>query len=334
MDVERWRRRGRAAGLELDPDGLRRLREEVLAPVVEEVVDRLRAWLEPLYAELPAFDHGALRERQVEYLRTLGAGWEREDYLASRARIGATHYRYGIPLEDYVLAHQHLLELILARVFAGVEAAAAPGLAACACRITGYDMAISSEAYRHALMDPLERNLASQASETRRFRVRATLDALTQLPNRAEIVHGLEAALTRAEERGRPLTVGMADLDHFKRVNDEHGHLTGDEVLSIAARRMLAALRTQQDRLGRYGGEEFLFFLPDTGVEAARGVAERLRLALSRAPCETRAGPVKVTVSLGLSEAAPGDSLQSVIERADEALYRAKHLGRDRVEVG
>jgi diguanylate cyclase (GGDEF)-like protein len=126
----------------------------------------------------------------------------------------------------------------------------------------------------------------------------------------------------------------MADLDHFKRVNDSYGHQVGDAVLREAARRMLDAVRTY-DAVGRYGGEEFLMVFPGLDHEGAVQLADRLRRVVSASPVLTEAGPVCVTASLGVSTVAAGDRrrAESLIGAADQALYNAKKAGRNRVEA-
>ncbi|WP_102128326.1 GGDEF domain-containing protein [Deinococcus planocerae] len=151
----------------------------------------------------------------------------------------------------------------------------------------------------------------------------ANVDALTGLPNRRQ----LDAWL--AEDRGPPRSVILFDLDHFKRVNDTHGHDAGDRVLQAAAGAARGALRPQ-DQLGRWGGEEFLVILPGSGGPEARAVAERLSSALAALH---HPGVGRVTISCGVAEAGPGEALGGVLKRADEALYAAKRGGRSLVEL-
>jgi diguanylate cyclase (GGDEF)-like protein len=130
--------------------------------------------------------------------------------------------------------------------------------------------------------------------------------------------------VSAARRHGHPLSIAILDLDHFKRVNDSHGHKVGDDVLVAAAHAMGTHLRAE-DQLGRLGGEEFLVLLPDTDGEAAGHVAEKLRAEVAAAP-----SPVAVTVSIGVATW-DGEAPEDLLHRADEALYAAKEAGRDRV---
>jgi len=162
-----------------------------------------------------------------------------------------------------------------------------------------------------------------------RLEVQAHTDALTGLPNRRAIVETLEEELQRSEREGTRLAVGMLDIDHFKRVNDECGHASGDAVLCELARRMESALRPY-DSVGRFGGEEFLVVAPGASGPGLGELLERLRRAASRASFTVDARDLVVTVSLGGAVYA-GESMDALIARADDALYEAKARGRDQV---
>lgn len=159
----------------------------------------------------------------------------------------------------------------------------------------------------------------------------ALRDAVTETFNRRHIDALLGAELQRLARIGGSLCVCLVDIDRFKSVNDRFGHAAGDAVLLGVARAMTAQLRGI-DMLGRYGGEEFLILLPGTPLAAGQVCAERLRtgvaaLGLLPEPAE------RVTVSIGLAEGAAGDTVASLVARADDAMYRAKHAGRNRVEA-
>jgi two-component system cell cycle response regulator len=157
-------------------------------------------------------------------------------------------------------------------------------------------------------------------------------DYLTTLHNRRHMEEHLRMLTSAAKRHGFPLGVLLVDVDHFKQINDEHGHQVGDEVLVHVAQRLRDTTRTE-DALGRWGGEEFLVLLPHTGVEEARALGERLRAAVCGAPIVTPAGDVTVTVSIGgaVAVATGGEEL---LRLADDRLYAAKAAGRDQVLIG
>ncbi len=160
--------------------------------------------------------------------------------------------------------------------------------------------------------------------EVARLRRLSTADPLTGLLNR----RGLETLL--GDEELDLLSIAMADIDHFKRVNDEHGHTVGDVVLRVVAERLAKAVR-QTDAVARVGGEEFLLVLPGAHIEVARRVCERARRSISDHPIEVGGSSLRVTISFGVAQHAAGETRDDVTRRADAALYEAKQTGRNRV---
>lgn len=162
----------------------------------------------------------------------------------------------------------------------------------------------------------------------------ATHDSLTGLWNRHAIFGVLQRELARSGREGKPLTVIMADIDHFKKINDMHGHLAGDLVLRETACRITSGLR-QYDSVGRYGGEEFLIVLPGCDHSYGYGSVERLRNEFDSNPMITSEGSYRVTLSFGIVVVDPASSwaIDDIVGAADEALYRAKRNGRNRIEL-
>lgn len=161
----------------------------------------------------------------------------------------------------------------------------------------------------------------------------ANTDALTGAANRRHFLDICGKELQRARRYGRPMALLMMDIDHFKRINDSHGHAFGDEVLKRLVETCQADLRGQ-DVLGRLGGEEFAVVMPECTLEAAEFVAERLRRTLAAVAVPAAGGSVDFTVSIGVVDWAPERSLEASLERADKAMYAAKSAGRNRVVVG
>lgn len=155
-------------------------------------------------------------------------------------------------------------------------------------------------------------------------------DKLTGLFNRQKLDVKLEMEFLRARRSGAPLSVIILDLDHFKNVNDTWGHQVGDQVLVCTAQLLTARLR-QTDCAGRWGGEEFMVICPDTDLEGARALAETLRQAIAAQIFPTAGHQ---TASFGVACCTVGDQVKTLVSRADQALYEAKHLGRNRVEAG
>jgi len=157
----------------------------------------------------------------------------------------------------------------------------------------------------------------------------STTDALTGAYNRRKFNDLTLAEVERVRRYGHPLSLLILDIDHFKRVNDTHGHEAGDEVLVVLAGLLRAGIRAT-DSLARWGGEEFVVLSPDVTLEGEAELAERLRAA---AAAHDHVSVGTVTVSLGVAQHRPGETPDELFARADEALYRAKDGGRDRVEV-
>lgn len=176
--------------------------------------------------------------------------------------------------------------------------------------------------------------LVRQLRRARRLRVLALTDELTGVANRRRIELIAEEAIAQAHRDGTPLCLITFDIDYFKRINDTFGHLAGDKVIARVAAACQQALR-HRDALGRTGGEEFLVVLPDTPIEAAVQVGERLRANVEALRWSDVADDLQVTVSLGLATLQADDAgLRDLLRRADAALYRAKAAGRNAVEVG
>lgn len=160
----------------------------------------------------------------------------------------------------------------------------------------------------------------------------AVTDMLTGLPNRLYLDTSCTELLDNARRTGRPMAVLILDIDRFKAVNDSHGHEAGDEVLRAFAARLRQEIRSE-DRVGRYGGEEFVVLMPGTRAERAVQAAERIRRAVEerRFGIDGGARAIPLTISAGIAELEPNDTVQSLLRRADEALYAAKAAGRNRV---
>jgi diguanylate cyclase len=162
-------------------------------------------------------------------------------------------------------------------------------------------------------------------------RQKALVDPLTGLPNRAAWSERLGHEVTQWQQHGNTLLLAMLDLDHFKRINDNYGHLAGDKVLKIIASVLRKRLRGT-DFIARFGGEEFVLLMPSTVPAAGLKMLESLRASIEACPFHFKGEPVTITVSIGMTAFRPGEHSDQVLKRADQALYRAKNAGRNRVE--
>lgn len=160
----------------------------------------------------------------------------------------------------------------------------------------------------------------------------ALLDMLTQLPNRLAYEERLEQEYERWQRYRHPLVLAVLDVDHFKSINDNYGHLAGDKVLRIIAKTLRTRLR-KTDFIGRFGGEEFVVLMPETPLEAALQTLEAMCRAVAECPFHFRAQPVSISLSGGVAEFVEGVAAETIFERADAALYRAKAEGRNRCVV-
>ena len=174
--------------------------------------------------------------------------------------------------------------------------------------------------------------MESTRADNRRLEALAQTDPLTDALNRRALTDRLNAELERARRYDSMVTLLMIDIDHFKRINDSHGHITGDEVLKAVAGALKNSLRNI-DMVFRYGGEEFMVLLSNTSREAAAMVGERLRVAVLGLQYLVDGRAIDLTVSIGCATLRPGESGDSLQRRADNALYVSKREGRNRLSL-
>jgi diguanylate cyclase (GGDEF)-like protein len=174
--------------------------------------------------------------------------------------------------------------------------------------------------------------MVNSQSQSLEFEQAASVDALTGIHNRRWLLEACPRAISRCERNSEALCLVIADIDLFKRFNDRFGHLAGDAVLRRVARQLAEGLRTQ-DLVARYGGEEFLILLPQSDLDEALLIAERLRGLVAACALETNEGRQSVTLSCGVAQLRHGETLDELTSRADAALRSAKENGRDRVET-
>ena len=185
----------------------------------------------------------------------------------------------------------------------------------------------------HHYLQLVESDSRELTDELTRVRMLSLTDELTGLANRRAFMRRLEDEVARVQRYGFPLSFALMDLDHFKGVNDEFGHAAGDEVLRVYARNILSVFR-HHDMVARYGGEEFAVLLPNTDSDGAIRALNKVRRRAGETRWQSNGTVSQVpTFSAGVSLFKPGESASAFMERADKALYRAKRLGRDRIEL-
>lgn len=181
-------------------------------------------------------------------------------------------------------------------------------------------------------LNSMERQSEQLRQSAEDAHVKSRTDPLTGMPNRIAYDQRFEEELARFNRYGTVFSLCVADIDYFKRINDDYGHLAGDKVLRLMARVLKNQLRNV-DFIARFGGEEFVILMPSTDALAAKVAAEKVREAIETSPFNFHGKPVKITMSLGVTQAQKDDSVSSMFARADKAMYRAKQEGRNLVSI-
>ena len=282
--------------------------------IIDRLYEHLLAF--PEWCDLLASKIGVLRlkEAQRAYVSMLG-DFRLADpasvasYLDSRMRIGVAHERVGLPPRLYAGAYAKMGELIIKAITQRHPERV--DLIASLHKILILDSHLALEGYQGVREEAIEAT--------------ASHDSLTEVMNRRAALDALARELGRAQRFRRPMGLLFVDVDHFKRVNDAFGHAAGDSLLRTVARTLQASVRPA-DVVGRYGGDEFLVGLVETELAAAIDVAERVRLQLA-------GGVPPITLSVGVAVPTQDDTVETLVARADRAMYAAKEVGRDRVSV-
>ena len=308
------------------------LQELVIAPNSQTIIDDFYTYLGGIDESRPFLSDKKTLERlkltQKSYLENLGIKFDSPEYFESRLRVGQAHAWIGLSLSLYQCSYRLLTQLIIDHIPADCDSSQREELQIFIHKITALDMSLAIETYHVAQVRTLEESLDRAEDKQNQLRIEASTDALTGLYNHEHILSTLRSTLEDDALAGKPTSVMMADLDHFKEINDTHGHPVGDKVLMEVSQRLGTAVRNF-DCLGRYGGEEFLIVLKNTSLSTALSVAERVREHISAGPVSLHGIMVDVTVSIGVAVVQPGDEADNLVSRADEALYEAKSAGRN-----
>jgi two-component system cell cycle response regulator len=314
------------------------LQSHVIQPNIDSIVDAFYDTIgcNPEFIDVVRehSDFSKLKMTQRLYLLNLGENIDTPEYFEERLQVGAAHQRVGVSLTIYQCAYRLLQSLLIKHIPDELKSSpeTCESLTQFILKITALDMSLAIETYYTDKVISLQQSIDSIRNEGELLRKSLNTDTLTKLYSRAYAIKELKRALAEVQQEHRPLCVVMADLDHFKSVNDRHGHLVGDQVLRAVARRMVSGAR-DKDTFGRYGGEEFILILEDTPLAGARVVAERIRQRVGDDPVHVKDVNLAVTMSLGVAEARANDTAEMLAARADHALYAAKAGGRNRVQL-
>lgn len=279
------------------------------------------------------FNLDRLKKIQIHQMLTLGRDFETSEYFNERLNIGHEFARIRFPLHLiqplYVAIQKRILGTVSRRRTDLLDLATFSDYLM---KLFTLDLYLVVKAYRRHDAEEMTKALEDLREEAARLHNKAHMDELTGVCNYSRLMDHLDHQIEAARRRDKPLCVMMSDLDHFKKINDIHGHLAGDEVLRHVAERIESAVR-DFDIVGRFGGEEFAIILVNTDRPLAEMIGERIRHEIAAAPIHTRRGNIQVTISIGLAMLAPGDDRDAVVERADRAMYEAKRTGRNRLCV-
>ena len=287
------------------------------------------------YANRMGFSLGILIGWLITIMAWLDQGYESPYYAGVNLVILGCSFLFAWPLRLSLGFNALLYGFYMAPLLAGSIPVQDPGVAVTNQFFLISTILISVIAQQHRLAQEKKDYLAIQQHQVllQQAQVLAATDPLTGVYNRRQLFTLGAYELQHARRLKKPLSVLAIDIDHFKQINDTHGHQVGDEVLRAAAQAFQSCLR-QDDILARVGGDEFMVVLPSTDLHEAAPVAERIRLALQRQPIPDSWPPLHVTVSVGVTRLTDDIlDLDTLLLRTDEALYAAKRAGRARVHI-
>jgi two-component system cell cycle response regulator len=272
-----------------------------------------------------------LKQTHTNYLESLGMDFDQEPYFENRLTVGLVHERIGLPLSLYQAAYCELQGLLLSSIPDKFVEEDKKNLTQFIIKITSLDMSLATETYHNILVGNLTSSIIDLRKEERRLTFKAKQDSMTKAASRDHILSVLENELAFIGKRTSPTCIAMVDLDHFKKVNDNYGHLVGDEILKGVVGRIRSRMRNL-DLIGRYGGEEFLLVFPATDLTTAADIVDRIRKHVESSPFHVDEFSIPVTISAGVTAMNKNDTMDDVLDRADQLLYQAKNNGRNRVE--
>ncbi len=314
------------------------LHDKVIQPYGREIVEHFYTVLLS-FPDVKAFllKHGeikSLQKTQLAYLQSYGILFDSTGYFEERLQVGRVHALIGLPLSYYQMAFRILDDLLFEYLIKAVSVDDDRFLALIKLisRLSALDMSLAIEVYYNKKVNDLATSIDALIDERQLLTSKIGLDELTHLASRGKVMDYLCNNLKKAQHGNYSFCAAMIDLDFFKSVNDRYGHLIGDQVLIGVAARMKSALRND-DVLGRYGGEEFLLVLPHADIHIAEKITLRICQSVNSEPFHIEHHVIPLTVSIGVTEWGEGDTDETLLARADHALYKAKNQGRNQVVV-
>ena len=309
-----------------DKHRLQLLSEQVFQPQSSNIIDKFYDFLllQPEIKKFLSSDELVVRLKhtQSEYLAQFGVDFDSRDYFEYRLRIGIAHARMQLPLTLYLAAFSQIQILLQQAVITSRLNDNSVLIDECyvtISRIMMLDISLAIDSYVHPTMHSPSSSVEELKLQIDSLTNRLMHDSLTDVLSRAYILDIVHKQIAQ-----------KLDIDHFKIINDQFGHIVGDQVLQEFCKTVQSAIR-QQDYFGRYGGEEFLLLINDADPDSALNLVERIRSMIDNTTYTINGHSIKFTISFGFSQIKPADTVEMLIQRVDSALYKAKATGRNKI---
>ena len=275
-----------------------------------------------------------LKLTQLMYLKGYGLNFDSAEYFEQHLKVGQIHAQIGLPLSYYQMSFRILNEILIDYLVQHVTDNTEQIIqyVKLVLNVSALDMSLAIETYHGNKIHEMSDSIHALMDERQSLVSKIDLDELTKTASRSRVLDFLRNNLQEVMRDGHCFCIAMIDLDFFKTVNDNYGHLVGDQILKDVAARMMGTLRAE-DMLGRYGGEEFLLVLPGSDIKKAKQITERICERINEKPFKINENIIPVTISIGVTERKSNDTKVIIVGRADYALYEAKHKGRNQVIV-
>lgn len=317
---------------------LQLLNQKVFEPQATDILDMFYEYVVEQPEMRPFINNqetlARLKKTQHEYLVRFGKHYDTLAYFEYRLRIGIAHARVSLPLDLYLSAYSKMQGLLQSAIFGSTLSEQAEMLGKCfnvVAKIILLDISLAIDAYNHMTMMSLNESV-HQLEHTKHFLTNQLMhDSLTGILSRAYIMDVLQKKLAlTSRDPESSFGIAMIDIDYFKHINDRHGHLIGDYILKQFCILMNSSVRAQ-DYFGRYGGEEFMLIVSNPNPEVTMKLVERMRKLIEEHVFKVDNKELQITISIGVAHADSKDDKVSLINRADNALYKAKTTGRNRI---